>query len=172
MVKKQLIKSLIFSLSLFTTLNSYEIVIDDSLSYKDIKYIDSLLGKNIWTDNDTNLIWQVFIDKKEYKWSEAKRYCKDLNLDGYIDWKLPSIYELKTILTKDNFENSKSNNGKTYIKKPLLKSMDMKYQWFWSATTYVDNTYLSWGVNFHYGVDGNDYKMDSGYVRCVRFGGE
>jgi len=46
MVKKQLIKYLIFSLSLFTTLNSYEIVIDESLSYKDRRYIDSLLNKS------------------------------------------------------------------------------------------------------------------------------
>jgi len=177
MVKKQLIKSLIFSLSLFTTLNSYEIVIDESLSYKDRRYIDIILGKisdkdlkDIWTDKDTNLMWQVPIDKKEYEWSEAKRYCRDLNLGGYNDWKLPSRNELKTILTKDYFQNSKSYSKKTYIKKPLLKSMDMKYQFFWSATTNVDNTGYAWDVYFSNGNDGSNNKTDSDYVRCVRVG--
>ncbi len=52
-----------------------------------------------WRGRDTNLIWQVKIDKKEYNWSDAKSYCSDLTLDGRSDWRLPNRKELNSIMT-------------------------------------------------------------------------
>ena len=123
-------------------------------------------SKEIWKDKETGLIWQVDVPNKEYKWKEAKSYCKNLTLAGESNWKLPSKNELKSILTKKPYKNSKSYSKKTYIKKPLLESMDMKYQWFWSATE--KNSSIAWGLNFYDGYDGYYYKShDDGYVRCV-----
>ena len=30
-------------------------------------------------------------------WEDAKKYCEDLNVDDFSDWRLPSINELHTI---------------------------------------------------------------------------
>jgi hypothetical protein len=131
----------------------------------------SYSSNDTWRDSDTNLIWQVPVDSKEYNWSEAKRYCRDLHLGGYSDWRLPSRDELKSILTKKSYPNSKSYGGKTYIKKPLLKSMTMKYQWFWSSTEkdtgwFEDGS--AWIVVFNDGDDYNYDVSDRDFVRCVR----
>ncbi len=122
-----------------------------------------------WKDRDTGLIWQVKIDtNKQYlNWNDAKNYCSRLTLDGYSNWKLPNRKELHSILTKNSYPNSKSYSGKTYIKKPLLNSMTMRYQWFWSATEYNNNSSEAWGVDFNAGYDYYDSKSDDYYVRCV-----
>ena len=123
-----------------------------------------------WRDSDTNLIWQVKINKKEYNWKNAKRYCKTLSLAGYDDWRLPTRKELRTILTKKPYKNHVSYSGETYIKKPLLKSMNMKYQWFWSSTKYKYSR--AWVVNFYGGSDYHDDVSGVSYVRCVRGGSD
>jgi hypothetical protein len=139
-------------------------------------------SKNIWKDPDTGLIWQdeKYIAKENqaynkrinYKkvgsWKYAKKYCKDLSLDGYDDWRLPNINSLRTILRKNYFPNSQSYNGKTYIKKPLLKPMAIKYQWFWSNTNYKSTFSKIWIADFNNGNDGNSNISDTYYIRCVR----
>ncbi len=34
-------------------------------------------------------------------WDQAVEYCKNLNVDGYSDWYLPSVDEIKTIQEAD-----------------------------------------------------------------------
>ena len=125
----------------------------------------------VWKDSETGLIWQVKIDKKKYNWDDAKSYCQNLTLDGKSDWKLPNREELTSIRTENSYINSVSCIEKTYIKKPLLESMDMEYQWFWSATEYDDGSWFgsskAWFVNFTGG--GGNYldKSFGSYVRCV-----
>jgi hypothetical protein len=128
-------------------------------------------SKDTWRDSSTGLMWQVPIDSKKYNWSDAKRYCRDLTLGGYSDWRLPSRDELKSIMRKKSYSNAKSYSGKTYIKKPLLKSMDMEYQFFWSSTEkdtgwFEDES--AWIVFFHNGL-GSYFGMSlRSFVRCVR----
>jgi len=65
----------------------------------------------VWKDPDTILIWQVKIDKRDFTWDEAFEYAKELNRQnygGYNDWRVPSIDELKTILTKEAYYNKYS----------------------------------------------------------------
>jgi len=134
------------------------------------KYTQKLDKYFIWTDKNTNLMWQILIDKKVYNWQNAKRYCSNLSLSGYDDWRLPTIKELKTILTKESYKNPKSWSGETYIKKPLLKSMNMEDQWFWSSTKY--NSSGAWVVDFVGGGDDYGGVSYAYYVRCVREGSD
>ena len=51
-------------------------------------------------DEYTGLIWQqkVYVPEKSIGWSKYKNYCENSNYGGYDDWRLPSVYELKTIM--------------------------------------------------------------------------
>jgi len=51
----------------------------------------------VCTDTKSNLMWQN--DKENYlSPKEAEAYCDQMNLDGYTDWRLPSISELRTLI--------------------------------------------------------------------------
>jgi hypothetical protein len=139
-------------------------------------------SQNVWIDNSTKLMWQnqpfTAEDKKHYDnntnggrtldWNLAVKYCKDLELDGYLDWRLPEKDELKTLLTP-------SKNGWLYIKEPFVKNTEVlkggKYNYFstWTNTKYNGSSSLSWVVYFH---DGDGYwyyrHSSSSYVVCVR----
>lgn len=47
-----------------------------------------------------NLYWQTE-DFKKMNWYEAKNYCKKLSLHNTNGWRLPTIEEIQTILTKE-----------------------------------------------------------------------
>jgi len=128
---------------------------------------EKALAKLRWKDEETGLIWQKKIETKVYNWNDAKNYCSHLTLAGYSNWKLPNREEFNSIRIKNSYKNSQSYSGKTYIKKSLLISMIMKYEWFWSATEDNDDSSLAWFVNFDgdFGYYGN--KSFGRYVRCV-----
>ena len=126
-----------------------------------------------WIDPATGLMWQNekytaeddrnYLTKeggKVWNWWNAKDYCQNLQLDGYSDWRLPTLKELKTIISKTK------HNG-FYIKKELSKSMG-KYSYFWSSTPHVSSSKFAWDVNFANGKDYNGYRTGRNYVRCVR----
>ena len=50
-------------------------------------------------DRATRLMWQDNKDVVEnnYRWGEALKYCQELQLAGYKDWRLPTVSELMTL---------------------------------------------------------------------------
>jgi len=132
------------------------------------EYDEYLLRIGIWKDFNTGLIWQYKINKNKYDWQDAKKYCQNLSLYKYNDWRLPNIDELESILTDKAYENSISNSGKSYIKKPLLNSMITKSQLFWSSTSSSFNSFYAIDVNFGSNYIRTNGKEKSRYVRCIR----
>jgi hypothetical protein len=59
---------------------------------------------NIWCDPQTNLCWQnpqrsgFAMDDDGLIAAEAAPYCDSLVLDGYDDWRVPTIAELRTLV--------------------------------------------------------------------------
>lgn len=93
---------------------------------------------NTVIDNSTGFEWQDNTTLSLMTWKDAIDYCENLELDTYIDWRLPNINELDSILDTSKselridstFQNTDSNH-------------------YWSSTTDVKYKTLAWYVNFH-----------------------
>ncbi|QTR46308.1 DUF1566 domain-containing protein [Thiothrix litoralis] len=131
----------------------------------------------VWLDDDTGFMWQVQIPDIRYAFVDQLKYRNQLNQNsygGFNDWRIPSIDELKTINTEESYKNSYGYDEETFIKKPLVYSMIMKYGRFWSSTSNPKNNNLAYGINFNRkrnnskSEHGNKEKYKTRYIRCVR----
>lgn len=110
-------------------------------------------SKYYWVDKDTNLMWQLEEIDEQYTWDYIDKATKKLNNEnfgGFDDWRVPTIDELKTIISKNK----------------------VKYSTYWSSSTVSNNTRSAWIVNFNIGEVTYSDKKGSHYVYCVRKVGE
>ena len=105
-----------------------------------------------------NLQWQDNADAAtvEKEWDGAKSYCANLTLDGYSDWRLPTIKELQSIVDRKRTPAIKTGFSNTAS------------SWYWSASPYVYNGSYAWVVSFYNGYTYDSTKTVTYYVRCVR----
>jgi hypothetical protein len=119
-----------------------------------------LMANTSKQDNKTGLIWQ---DNKEVaennlNHDEAKRYCQDLKVDGFTDWRLPTVREAYTIVDLTR-------------KRPALKNGfeirdDGRY---WTSTLFVKNPEKeAWYISMSYGEAEPYNKSRIFHARCVR----
>ena len=130
-------------------------------------YIYDPNTKLAWQDEEIN---ETFWDS----WHYSKKYCSELTLGGYRDWRLPTIKELFSIV---DFKRSD----------PAIKR-EFKHtamSFYWSSSPYLPDTSGlismifgssdekadptgAWGIYFDSGDTTNmDYSSKS-FVRCVR----
>jgi hypothetical protein len=57
-------------------------------------------ARGFWTDPATDLMWAAKDNGKDVSWKDAMKYCRDLRLAGYSDWRLASLGELEGIYDK------------------------------------------------------------------------
>jgi uncharacterized protein DUF1566 len=90
--------------------------------------------------------------------SQAKRYCGELTLGGFKDWRLPSIDELQ-----QTFGGSANQNGRQ-IRGPIRLT-----GWTWSSTP-GEQEGEGWALDFGDGARASVAARDSGLNRalCVR----
>lgn len=107
-----------------------------------------------------DLMWQDDEDAKtvQKKWDDAQRYCNNLQLLGFNDWRLPTIQELESIVDRS--------------RKPAIKEefKSTSSNFYWSATADEHYKYDAWIVGFFDGGVSNSSKYYDYYVRCVRVG--
>jgi len=119
-----------------------------------------LFAESSKLDEKSGLVWQDnrAVVKNELGYDAAVKYCQDLVLDGFDDWRLPTIKEAYTIvdLTRD----------RPALKKGFEVRIDER---FWTATPFVDHPDKeAWRLSMSYGEAEPYRKTRSYHVRCVR----
>ncbi len=121
------------------------------------------------TDGNTGLVWQQntadtdgsmsITSGDEITWQAAVDYCDTLSFASYDDWRLPTSFELHSIV----------DYGRSYpaIHPVFTTVLSSSY---WSATTYAPYLGGAWTVYFEMGFDFYEEKTYIAYVRCVRGG--
>lgn len=118
-------------------------------------------GDGTVTDIRTGLMWQQGTAPGRYSWREGLAYARTLELAGHADWRLPTLKELRALLDQaDGFPAI-----------DLSVFPETSDDFYWSATTFSDNTGFAWGISLYY-RGANDYYKDfqAGCVRAVRCG--
>ncbi len=111
-------------------------------------------------DNGTQLMWQQSDDGEEYDWDHAVQYCKNLNLAGCSDWKMPFIFELSSLLD----QNYSPAINPFYF--PGCNSSG-----YWSQDMVPQSPNYYWYADFGSTYVGGAYGLYANYIRCVRLVG-
>ena len=103
-----------------------------------------------------------FISKKDEKnysdnkskgrvqtWKGAIKYCEDLTLGGYSNWRLPTRDELNKLITKN--KHTTASGDKRYIRAEFAKNLQ-EGSVFWTSESKDSSD--AWGVNFYNSNDG------------------
>ena len=61
-------------------------------------------ARGYWVDTSTGLMWAAKDNGKDVTWRQAIRYCRDLRLAGYSNWRLATIDELQGIYDGSGFD--------------------------------------------------------------------
>jgi len=58
-------------------------------------------ARDYWTDPSTGLMWVGKDNGRDVSWKGAVKYCRNLRLAGYSDWRLATLSELEGIYDKN-----------------------------------------------------------------------
>jgi len=113
---------------------------------------------NIVIDKQNKLMWQDNDEVTQYLETTvtAEVYCENIILNGYIDWRVPTVNELINIIDLKNknaiYSEFKFVNPNIYI----------------SSTSFIEKDSLFWGINFQTGSIIRENKSNENYIRCIR----
>ncbi len=124
-------------------------------------------GDGTVTDTISRLQWQKTAMDLDHDnnpdlldWENALAACKNLNLGGHGDWRLPNILELRSIV-----DYSRHNPAAD----PVFPMTSMTASFtHWSSTTAAMNKKNAWFFYLNNGAHASGSKHDSYYVRAVR----
>jgi hypothetical protein len=102
-------------------------------------------GDGTITDLNTGLMWKRD-ESPEMNLADALKYCQELRLGGYDDWRLPNMKELATLIDL-SFKDSTWFDKESF---PNVRTKPLGF--YWSSSTF--GATFGWGVNFQLGYDG------------------
>lgn len=122
------------------------------------------IAPGVVTNTSTGLMWQQQ-DGGETTWERAQRYCAELSLAGFHDWRLPSVYESFGLLDHKCLNPA--------LDPAVFARTDAQY--WWTKDTRPDDRFRVWVTNAGGGAGphpatetisaGGDRRY---HARCVR----
>ena len=105
-----------------------------------------------------------WLEHKDY--ASMRTHCDTLSVDGYSDWRMPTIIELYAMW--DKAKGSNMNAGDTEADSRIFGA-SFKPLDYWSSSVYNGNSSLRCALSFNIGNCFGGYATTgNGYVRCVR----
>ena len=116
-------------------------------------------------DRETGLVWERDTRLFDgvaftYTWEQAHGYCNMKYVGFRAGWRLPTIYELSTLLDPSNDPALPEGHPFTNVHSG----------YYWSTTSHITLDHLAWAVNFSNGVNQAKAKTEMYWVRAVRSG--
>lgn len=130
-------------------------------------------ARGYWIDPSTGLMWAGKDNGKDVSWKGAMKYCRNLRLAGYSDWRLPNMAELQPIY--DKTANAPGLSGPQ--KKPRTDTWHVKGNLFltgnqWSSNYPTDDrgrpSGYAYYFDFNSGKPNEDEDGHGARALCVR----
>jgi hypothetical protein len=123
----------------------------------------SAFGDAAVRDDETGLVWEKTLETTEVSWTDARAACADKDVGGRKGWRLPSIFELASLM------DLSMSTGPTTL--PLGHPfINIQMDVYWSATTVAGNPSSAWLVFFDTGKVSHAFKTITFHAWCVRGG--
>jgi Protein of unknown function (DUF1566) len=127
-----------------------------------------------WADPATGLMWPAKDNGKAVTWHAARKYCRNLRLAGYSDWRQPTLDELASLVDKvssipERVGNTKLINIGPHVNGNLSLTGDA-----WSANREINRFGKpygpGWFFNFTTSKPSYDLQLfrNTKYSLCVR----
>lgn len=119
----------------------------------------NLQAADVLEDTTTSLLWQdAPINKKALvTYTEAKNYCKYLEIGKYKDFRLPTIYELQTLIDYKKYKPA-ILDGFLYVENTT----------YWTSTPFADAEDERWTIDFEKGARSVKAIYYDRHFRCVQ----
>jgi hypothetical protein len=134
--------------------------------------VEQTQARGYWVDT-SGLMWAGKDSGKDLSWHKAMKYCRNLRLARYSDWRLPKIYELQDIYDAELETPGLAGFGKGrpftwHVEGGLFLSGDE-----WSSTSELDDrghpSAYPWYFDFNAGQRFNVDDLYAGHrALCVR----
>ncbi len=149
---------------------SFLILPESSAQAERYNRTESVAGEPVVEDNLTGLMWQGCAAGSSgtvctsggaaaMTWQAAVSYCENLDWGGHLDWYLPNVKELRSIVD----DRRVSPAIDTVFRETPADN-------FWSSSSYAAEPSYAWRVTFASGRMGSVGKGNGSNVRCARSG--
>jgi len=121
--------------------------------------IYSLSAKDVIYDTTTHLLWQdaPINGDASVTYKEASNYCKFLQIGKYNNFRMPTLFELQTLVDYKNYKPA-ILDGFKYV-------ADTTY---WTSTPFADADDEVWTINFEKGSRSTKAIYYDRHFRCVQ----
>jgi len=113
--------------------------------------------KDIVIEQSRHIMWEddAHTKTKRLNFKDAQNYCKNLTLQGYDDWQLPNIKQLRSLVDYTKFSPA------------IDRAFEHCSIYSYFSSTPYEKKYAE-TIEFNNGLDGHAAKTRTQYVRCYR----
>ena len=112
-------------------------------------------ARGYWADASAGLIWAATDNGKDITWGKGIKYCSNLRLAGYSDWRLPTIEELSSIYDGSGFTDPHPKDVMPVLAGRAKGGLLLTGNLEWSSSRVLDDrghrTGYAWQFDFSHG---------------------